>query len=129
MDPRYSVDISSPITPLTKSEQESEGLLPSPPLSDVGEPIQVHRAQGLGIWRRVLSPFLVLLALLSTLLAVSGWTMYWRSQLRLPLAGEINGLVPECKAPDSDLRLLSVQVMLADTLQFPFDQCFLSTIP
>ncbi len=127
MDPRYSVDISSPITPLTKSEQESQGLLPSPPLSHVEEPIQAHRAQSLGIWRRVLNPFLVLLALLSTLLAVSGWALYWRSLPRLPLAGEINGLVPECKVPDHDLRLLSAT--LADTLQSPFDQCFLRTIP
>lgn len=106
MGPQYSVDISSPITPLTKSEQEGESLLPGPSLSDAEEPIRVDRAQRLGIWRRVLNPLLVLLAFLSTSLAISGWTLYWRSLPRLHLAGEINGLVPECRVPGSVLRLL-----------------------
>ncbi|KAK4151591.1 hypothetical protein C8A00DRAFT_35738 [Chaetomidium leptoderma] len=93
---RYSIDIASPMTPNSKSEQEEAGLLPSDDaLFGLEEPGQVRRARNIWRWKRILNPLLALLALFSSLLAVAGWIMYWRALPGLHLVGEINGLVPE----------------------------------
>jgi hypothetical protein len=107
MDSTYSIDIVSPITPLTKEEQEGEGLLPcTSPLSDFNESGRARNPRNLGGWRRVLNPILAVVALLSSLFAVAGWVLYLQTLQGLRLVGEINGLVPECKVAQHSFRPL-----------------------
>jgi hypothetical protein len=54
---------------------------------------------------------LLILSVLSNLIAMLGWIMYWRTLPGTRLLGEINGLIPECKM----LRLSLPAFCVADT--------------
>jgi hypothetical protein len=95
---RYSIDVSSSLSGVSKSEEEGDRLLPSS--SGVADEQSLGKQNGSRArdrWRRILNFLLAVLALLLGVLAAVGWIMYWRASSGLHLVGEINGLVPECK--------------------------------
>ncbi|KAK4234660.1 hypothetical protein C8A03DRAFT_37551 [Achaetomium macrosporum] len=93
---RNSIDVSSSLSPLSKSEEEGVGLLPAnPSTSCEQDPRKVNDSCNLRQRRRILNALLAVIALLFGLLAAFGWIMYWWASYGLHLAGEINGLVPE----------------------------------
>jgi hypothetical protein len=95
---RYSTDELAPVMPTSRSEREEAALLPDSSLTGLEKSSRSSRK--LWIWSRLKKasiPLLASLAVFSTLLALVGWILYWRSLAGWRLAGEINGLVPECK--------------------------------
>jgi hypothetical protein len=105
---RYSADGLSPVTPISRSEREEAALLPDGSLTVLAQSGRAKRSWKRSKWKRALTPLLASLAVFSALLALVGWVLYWRSLSGRWLAGEINGLVPECKTPSSAIADLTV---------------------
>jgi hypothetical protein len=112
MDVRHSIDISasSPIQwrklleekKDLEDEDEDEGvemLLPGPSAPGM----EKHRTRGRRWCRRLWKCFVVVLWVVLGLVAVVGWVLYWATVPGTRLAGEINGLVPNCECLIADL--------------------------